>query len=108
VADLHDRFGLRTDVTDRCLDWLASRAVGGGGRDLVNVIERDLINPLAHFLFARRHQLVAGRTLLADVADGPGGMGPDRSADSGDSVGQAEAGGAGRTVRFVIRQEVAP
>jgi len=69
--NLRERFGLRTDVTDRCLNWLGVRGEAGcGGRDLINVIERDLINPLARFLFERRHQLTPGRQMVADVQDG--------------------------------------
>lgn len=68
--DLQERYGLKTQVADHCLDWLGEHSNGRGGRDLVNAIERHLITPLAHFLFLRRHQLVPGRKLLMDA--GPG------------------------------------
>jgi DNA polymerase III delta prime subunit len=66
--DLRERYGLELRVSDLCLDWLDVRSRdGSGGRDLINVIERDLINPLANFMFDREHQLSAGRILSADV-----------------------------------------
>ncbi len=72
---LCDRFGLETEVTDRCLDWLARRSeTRAGGRDLINGIEQHLLNPLTRYLFQRRHQLTPGRRLRADVPDGESGI----------------------------------
>jgi len=69
--DLRERFGLRLEISDACLDWLDTRSQSGcGGRDLINVIERDLINPMSNFLFDREHQLKAGRQLSVDVPTG--------------------------------------
>jgi len=69
--NLRERFGLQFEVSDTCLDWLGNRSLSGcGGRDLINVIERDVINPLATFLFDRQHQLRAGRQLSVDVPAG--------------------------------------
>jgi ATP-dependent Clp protease ATP-binding subunit ClpA len=65
-----EHFELRMEVTDRCLDWLVSRnGTGCGGRDIGNVIERDLVNYLPSFLFERLHQLQPGRLLLVDVGE---------------------------------------
>jgi len=66
--DLRERYGLELRVCDSCLDWLDVRSRDGtGGRDLINVIESDLTNPLTNFMFDREHQLSAGRILSADV-----------------------------------------
>jgi len=66
--DLRERYGLELKVCDLCLDWLDVRSRdGSAGRDLINVIERDLTNPLSNFMFDREHQLSAGRILSADV-----------------------------------------
>jgi hypothetical protein len=47
---------------------IKSRFLGGakaedGGRGLLNVVEHELINPMARFLFDRMHQLRRGRTI---------------------------------------------
>jgi len=69
--NLRERFGLAMEITDACLSWLCRQGEAGhGGRDLINVIERDLINPVACFLFHRQHQLRPGRVLRADVPAG--------------------------------------
>ena len=71
--NLQERFGLQLEVADACLDWLGRQGeTGSGGRDLINVIERDLINPLAHFLFHRQHQLRPGRVLSVRAPSGQG------------------------------------
>ncbi len=69
--DLRERFGLRLEISDACLDWLDTQnRQGCGGRDLINIIERDLINPMSNFLFDREHQLRAGRQLSVDIPSG--------------------------------------
>ena len=68
---LRERFGLQFEISDACLDWLGVQSQSStGGRDLINAIERDLINPLASFLFDRQHQLKQGRKLSIDVPAG--------------------------------------
>ena len=68
---LRERFGVQFDVSNACLDWLGVRSQSSGnGRDLVNIIERDLTNHLAIFLFDRQHQLKLGRIVSADMAAG--------------------------------------
>ena len=69
--DLRERFGLRLEISDACLDWLDTQNQQScGGCDLINIIERDLINPMSNFLFDREHQLRAGRQLFVDVPAG--------------------------------------
>jgi len=69
--NLRERFGLQFNVSDACVDWLDTQnRQGCGGRDLINIIERDLINPMSNFLFDREHQLRAGRQLFVDVPAG--------------------------------------
>gem|GEM_PF-5241789 len=68
---LQERYGLQFEVSDACLDRLAARSHrSGNGRDLVNLIENDVTNPLATFLFDHHHQLKPGRVLLAAVSGG--------------------------------------
>jgi hypothetical protein len=40
-----------------------------GGRGLLNAIERELMNPLARFLFERHHQLSRGRVVVASLEE---------------------------------------
>jgi hypothetical protein len=68
-AHLQERYG----VTLRIAPELEERYLRGaraehGGRGLVNVLERDLLNPLAWFLFERKHQLRRGRIIAATPA----------------------------------------
>ncbi len=68
-AHLQERYG----VTLRIAPELEERYLRGartehGGRGLVNVLERDLLNPLAWFLFERKHQLRHGRIIAATPA----------------------------------------
>lgn len=52
--------GLRLDPAVE-QSYLSSARGEHGGRGLLNVLERDLLNPLAHFLFEHKHQLQRGR-----------------------------------------------
>lgn len=63
---LRDRFGvdLRLDA-EALAHLLATARPEHGGRAFVNAIERELVNPMARFLFAHFTQLVRGRALLA-------------------------------------------
>jgi len=64
-------YGVQFEVSDACLDWLGTRSQSSGnGRDLVNIIESDLTNYLATFLFDHQHQLKAGRVVSVDVPVG--------------------------------------
>ena len=68
---LRERYGVQFEVSDACLNWLGTRSKSSGnGRDLVNIIESDLTNYLATFLFGHQHQLKAGRVVSADVPAG--------------------------------------
>jgi hypothetical protein len=76
IAPLHtylqERFGavlrLAPELEDR---YLRSARSEHGGRGLINALERDLLNPLARFLFERKHQLCRGRAVSA-VPNGDG------------------------------------
>jgi ATP-dependent Clp protease ATP-binding subunit ClpA len=66
---LRERFGVRMEITDSCLDWLSSHGnTGLGGRELGNNIETHLVNPLGTFLFMHEHQLRSGRMLRANLS----------------------------------------
>jgi energy-coupling factor transporter ATP-binding protein EcfA2 len=63
---LRERWGveLRMEAGAEALLVGAARA-DHGGRGLLNAMERDLMNPLARFLFDRHHQLRRGLTVVA-------------------------------------------
>lgn len=71
VSYLDERFGVGLrfggDVEGHFLQGARS---DHGGRGVVNALERDLLNPLARFLFQRKHQLRRGRTVSAALVDG--------------------------------------
>lgn len=60
--------GLRVGEEVEQLYVSAARAEHGG-RGLLNTLERDLLNPLALFLFAHKHQLQKGRIVVVSLAD---------------------------------------
>lgn len=66
---LHERFGMRLEVSDRCIDWLESRSQTGIiRRDITNIVKRYFSkNRLAMFAYEHRHQLKPGRILSTDV-----------------------------------------
>ena len=68
---LQERFGVELRVSDALADHFADSARREhGGRGVVNAMEQGLLNPLARFLFAHRHQLRRGRVIHADLANG--------------------------------------
>lgn len=70
-SHLHERFGIRFLVPDELQNHYVSRArTRHGGRGLLNVLERDLLNPLSRFLFDHLHQLRPGRVVTARLVDG--------------------------------------
>jgi len=59
---LRERFGINIHLSqDIGNHFLKSSKAEHGGRGILNVLERKLINPLARFLFGRMHQLRRGR-----------------------------------------------
>jgi ATP-dependent Clp protease ATP-binding subunit ClpA len=61
---LQERFGVSVDLAPEVKDrFLSGAKAEDGGRGLLNVVEHELINPLARFLFERMHQLRRGRTI---------------------------------------------
>lgn len=63
---VRDRFGVELRLAPEALEHLlASARPEHGGRAFVNAIERELVNPLARFLFQHLTQLVRGRVLHA-------------------------------------------
>ncbi len=71
VEHLRERWGVELDVGTAALEHLTAQArVSHGGRGLLNAVERELLNPLARFLFERHAKLVRGRTVSVGVADG--------------------------------------
>ncbi len=64
---LSENLGVGLHLTESVTDgFLASARADHGGRGLGNVIERDLLNPLAWYLFEHEHQLRKGRVLNVD------------------------------------------
>jgi energy-coupling factor transporter ATP-binding protein EcfA2 len=61
---LKERFGVNVQLSeDTANGFLENSKIEHGGRGLLNIVERRLINPLARFLFERTHQLRRGRTI---------------------------------------------
>lgn len=61
---LKERFGVNLHISQDIGNYfLKSSKAEHGGRGILNVLERELINPLARFLFEHMHQLRRGRTV---------------------------------------------
>lgn len=61
---LKERFGVNVQLSeDVKARFLNDAKAEDGGRGLLNVVEHELINPMARFLFDRVHQLRRGRTI---------------------------------------------
>jgi len=61
---LKERFGVDVRLSDDVkARFLSGAKAEDGGRGLLNVVEHELINPMARFLFDRVHQLRRGRTI---------------------------------------------
>ena len=72
---LAERFRLDLDIGEAFVQHLVSQGkVGHGGRGLINVLEREIVNPMSLELFQRLHQ-IGERDLTLHVT-----MGPDRRA----------------------------
>jgi hypothetical protein len=62
---LNERFGVGVDLSEGVKErFLSDAKPEDGGRGLLNVVEHELINPMARFLFDRMHQLRRGRTII--------------------------------------------
>ncbi|HZH77675.1 MAG TPA: AAA family ATPase [Archangium sp.] len=67
---LRERWGVELRLETSVEDQLVRTArTDHGGRGLLNAIERELVNPLAHFLFEHHHQLRKGRTVAVSCED---------------------------------------
>ncbi len=67
-AHLRDRWGVTLEVEEGVLDRLVSVArLDHGGRGLLNAVERELINPLARFLFEHHGKLRRGRVVVVHL-----------------------------------------
>lgn len=61
---LRERWGVQLRLQEGVDEWLTQVArTDHGGRGLLNTVERELMNPLARFLFERRKQLRKGRVI---------------------------------------------
>lgn len=59
---LQERWGVKLDLDEQVLSRLIESArMDHGGRGLLNAVERELLNPLARFLFERHGKLRSGR-----------------------------------------------
>ena len=68
---LQERFGTPLHVGEELEQhYLQAARSDHGGRGVVNALERDLLNPLARFLFSHRHQLRRGRAIYAQLQAG--------------------------------------
>ncbi len=62
---LEERFGVQLQLSEEAQTrFLSGAKPEDGGRGLLNVVEHELINPMARFLFDRMHQLRRGRTII--------------------------------------------
>lgn len=68
--DFYERFDMRLDISDRCIDWIESRKRSGIiRRDITNIVNRYFSkNQLSRFIFRNRHQVKPGRIVSADVS----------------------------------------
>lgn len=71
-GSFYERYGMRLEVSDRCIDWIESRKrTGIIRRDIINIAKRYFSkNQLSRFIYRRRHQLKPGRIVMADVPAG--------------------------------------
>jgi len=61
---LQERWGVRLDIEDAVVDRLVQLArADHGGRGLLNAVERELMNPMARFLFEHHVKLRRGRVV---------------------------------------------
>ncbi len=68
---LQERWGVGLRLDDEVTRWLVSRSrTEHGGRGLLNAVERDLVNPLAGFLFGSHAKLRRGRSVVAGLVEG--------------------------------------
>jgi energy-coupling factor transporter ATP-binding protein EcfA2 len=69
-AHLSERWGVKLEVEEAVLDRLVAVARSDhGGRGLLNAVERELLNPMARFLFDHHGKLRRGRKVSV-VLDG--------------------------------------
>jgi energy-coupling factor transporter ATP-binding protein EcfA2 len=67
-AHMMDRWGVKLEVEEEVLDRLVQVArLEHGGRGLLNAVERELLNPMARFLFERHGKLRRGRVVLVHM-----------------------------------------
>jgi len=67
---LSERFGMDLRLSDEMVTHLIHSARDEhGGRGLLNVMQRDLVNPMARFIFDHMHQLRRGRVIHALLGD---------------------------------------
>lgn len=70
---LAERFRLELNIDEAYVQHLVSQGkVGHGGRGLINVLEREIVNPMSLELFQRLHQ-IGERNLTLQVTMGPDG-----------------------------------
>lgn len=68
-TDLQERFGVGLRLDESLIGhYLHAARAEENGRGPGNVIERDLLSPLAWFLFERKHQLRRGRVVSATLS----------------------------------------
>lgn len=68
---LRERWGVELELAPGVEERLVSGArTEHGGRGLLNAVERELLNPLTHFLFQEEHRLRKGRVIEASVEEG--------------------------------------
>ena len=67
---LRERWGVRLEVSEEVTSKLIAEArMDHGGRGLLNSVERQLLNPLARFLFSHHAKLRQGRLVVVGLLD---------------------------------------
>jgi hypothetical protein len=68
---LEEKWGVKLKLSSEVENYyLNSARAAHGGRGLLNALERDLLNPLSHFLFEHKHQLQRGRMVEVSLVEG--------------------------------------
>ncbi len=68
IKDIKTRYGINLEIPEEVLKFLRNEAdVSYGGRGLINVIERHILDSLAWFMFERKSMLINGRTIRTHV-----------------------------------------
>lgn len=72
---LREKYSLDLDIDDETIDHFVKLGlVSHGGRGLINVLERELINSLSKFIFEHLHMISKGKVQTIKVQGGENGL----------------------------------